>query len=168
MRLLFLAGVIAVVVALAAWSGWLVLLLPALAFAYALIAVSGAARRGAAAASAFRAAHSDRDLLVVHSSDARSREYIETELLPRWRSRAVVLDLSAPGVPDEASPARQLFQAVTGKRAHEPVAIVIPRAGPIKVIRLWRAFREHGPRRADALRVAEAQLGTLLGGGDSR
>lgn len=168
MRLLLLAGLIAIMVALVAWSGWLALLLPAVVLAYALVAISGAARRGAAAASAFRAAHPEKDLLIVHSGDARSKDYIESELLPRWGSRAVVLDLSERDAADEGSPARQLFRAVTGKRPHAPVAIVISRAGPIRVIRLWRAFGEDGPRRADALRDAELQLGVLLGGGGSR
>lgn len=163
-RLLFLAGIVGVIIALAAWSGWLALLLPAVVIAYALIAVTAAARQGAAAASAFRAAHPEKDLLIVHSSDAHSKEYIATEVLPRWGSRAVVLDLSERDAADAKSPARQLFQAVTGKQPHAPMAIVIPRAGPIKVIRLWRAFHESGPRRADALRAAELQLDALLGG----
>jgi hypothetical protein len=55
-----------------------------------------------------------------------------------------------------------LYRSVAGKREHNPIAIVVPPSGRIRVIRFWRAFGESAQGNDRALRAAEARLELAL------
>ena len=161
-RILILATTLLLVAALAWWAGWWVMLLPAVVVAYAVAAVAVATWRGSQATRAFRAAHPDKRLLLAYSDSPRWKDYIEREWIPRWGDRAVVVDCSRPGV-STATAAHELFRSVGGPRRHNPLAIVVPSAGPITAIRFRRAFQELETGNDAALRSAETRLSRALG-----
>ncbi|HET6836699.1 MAG TPA: hypothetical protein VFH24_01585 [Gemmatimonadales bacterium] len=47
---------------------------------------------------------------------------------------------------------------MTGDREYNPVAIIIPKTGKMRVIRFWKAFRDYRHGKDQALRRAEAEL----------
>ena len=162
-RLAIVAISIAIVAALAKWSGWWVLLLPAVIIAYAAFAVATAAAKGAAATQAFRARHPGKDLLLVYSDNPQWNDHIANGWLPRWGARAVVVRLPVHQASADQSAPLSLFRSVAGKREHNPIAIVVPPAGRIRVIRFRRAFQEKAAGNDRALREAEERLGLALG-----
>ena len=162
-RVAIIAVFIAIVAALAKWSGWWVLLLPAVIVAYAAFAVATAAAKGAAATQVFRALHPGKDLLLAYSDNPQWNDHIANEWLPRWGARAVVVTLPADAASPEQAAPLSLFRSVAGKREHNPIAIVVPPAGRIRVIRFRQAFHENAAGSDRALREAEARLDLALG-----
>ena len=162
-RLAIIAVSVAIVAGLARWSGWWVLLLPAVIIAYAAFAISGAAAKGAAATRAFRSENRGKDLLIVYADNPQWNDHIANEWLPRWGMRAVVLKLPVQETSAGQSAPLALFRSVTGKREHNPIAIVVPPVGRIRVIRFRQAFREKADGSDLALRAAETQLDLALG-----
>lgn len=142
----------------------------AIAAALALLAVGPLAVQSwriAAAVRRFRAVHGERgrDLLLVYSASPHWQRYVEEEWLPRWSGRAVVLDWSARArwTGREAErPEVALFRAVAGPREFNPLAVVVPLTGPIRVVRFWRAFRDYKHGNDGALRSAERELSDAL------
>jgi hypothetical protein len=122
--------------------------------------------RGARAVRRFRAVWGTRgkDLLLVYSNSPHWQHYVETHWLRRWGERAVVLNWSERARWLTADvPEARLFRVVGGAREFNPLAVVVPAAGPIKVVRFWRAFRDYKHGRDAALRAAEAALDEALG-----
>jgi hypothetical protein len=163
MRWLVRLVILAAIGALAVFAGRLALLLVAAVLVLALAGAIMAAVRGSRAVTAFRRNWSaqGKDLLIVYSNSPQSGPHVEQEWLPRWRDRAVVLNWS-----DRAqwpqSPEVDLFRAVVGRKERNPVVIVVPRTGAIKVLRYWRAFRERAQGKDDTLRAMESRLDALL------
>lgn len=111
----------------------------------------------------FRVEHPGKDLLIVYSNSPHWQRYIEEGWLPRWRSRAVVLNWSERKTWDGSRPEVQLFRAHAGDYEFNPLAIVVPPTGRrAHIVRFWRAFRDakHGKDRL--LRRAEANLDAYL------
>jgi hypothetical protein len=50
-----------------------------------------------------------------------------------------------------------------GDHEFNPLAIVIPADGSVRVIRFWQAFRDYKHGKHRTLRAAEAELGAALG-----
>lgn len=103
-----------------------------------------------------------RDLLLVSSRSPIWQSYIESHWLPRWGERAVLLNWSDRRQWDPARPEVALFRAVAGPYEFNPLAIVVPGAGEMRVVRFWRAFRDFKHGKDAALRAAEAQLEEAL------
>ena len=103
-------------------------------------------------------------LLLVYSSSPNWQTYIEHNWLPRLASVAVVLNWSERGKWSERHQLEaKIFRAWAGEREFNPLAIAIPPKGPVRVIRLWRAFRDYRHGKDHSLRLAEADLGEVLG-----
>ena len=115
-----------------------------------------AARRRAIAD--FRAAHSrsGKNMLIVYSDSAVWKEHIEAQWLPRWNDRAVVFNRSRPWKEEQIE--ARLWRALAGLAEHTPVVILVPRRGRTRVVRFWKAFREHKFGRPRKLREAEEEL----------
>ena len=163
MRWLVRLLILAAIGALAVFAGRLALLLLAAVLVLALAGAIMAAVRGSRAVSGFRRNWSaqGKDLLIVYSNNPQSAPHVEQEWLPRWRDRAVVLNWSDRTQWPE-SPEVDLFRAVVGRKEHNPVIIVVPRTGAIKVLRYWRAFRERAQGKDETLRAMESRLDALL------
>ena len=104
-----------------------------------------------------------KDVLLVYSDSPHWKDYVEARWLPRLQARAVVLNWSerakwADGHPLEAA----IFRRWAGDREFNPIAIVMPRQGPVRVVRFWRAFRDYKHGRDRALRAAEQELALAL------
>ena len=104
-----------------------------------------------------------KDLLLVYSESPHWQRYVEQRWLPRWGSRAVVLNWSDRAEWSAAdTPEAALFRSVAGDREFNPLAVVVPRRGRIRVVRFWRAFRDYKHGKDRALRDAERELEEAL------
>jgi len=56
-----------------------------------------------------------------------------------------------------------IFRRWAGDQEFNPIAIVLPVRGPVKVVRFWRAFRDFKHGKSDGLRAAERELSEILG-----
>ena len=126
--------------------------------------VAIAAWQGAAAIRGFRQHHGreGKDLLLVYSNSPHWQEHVETHWLPRWGTRAVVVNWSERSRWNGDEAEIVLFRSVAGSREHNPIAIVVPPSGPVKVIRFRRAFREKKHGSSAALERAERELESAL------
>jgi hypothetical protein len=103
-------------------------------------------------------------LVLVYSNSPNWQAYVEENWLPRLESIAVVLNWSERGTWAERHPFEaDIFRAWAGEREFNPLAIIIPADGPVRVIRFWQAFREYKHGKDRTLRAAEAELGAALG-----
>ena len=103
-------------------------------------------------------------LLLVYSNSPTWQGYIEENWLPRLDAIAVVLNWSERSTWAERHPLEaDIFEAWAGEREFNPLAIIIPVDGPVRVIRLWQAFRDNKHGKDRTLRAAEAELGAALG-----
>lgn len=135
---------------------------------FALFNAAIRAWQGARAVRLFRRKYGSerRDLLLVYAPASPWAAYVEGEWLPRWGDRVVLLRW-----PDEAGASRDprvmLFRAVSGSRPRTPLAVAVPAAGGIRVVRFWRVLRggagRGGATREEALRAAEAEVEAALG-----
>jgi hypothetical protein len=108
-------------------------------------------------------AHGKR-LLLVYSNSPNWQEYVEENWLPQLKSISVVLNWSerrtwAQRHPFEAD----IFRTWAGGHEFNPLAIIIPPEGSVRVIRFWQAFRDYKHGKDRTLRAAEAELGGALG-----
>ena len=111
-----------------------------------------------------RWAAAGKDLLLVYSDSPHWKHYIETKWLPQLQARAVVLNWSQRSTwlanwPVEAAMVRRWG----GHREFNPLALVIPSRGPVKMVRFWRAFRDYKHGKDRTLRQAEQELAAALG-----
>ena len=103
-------------------------------------------------------------LLLVYSNSPHWQAYIEERWLPRLQEVAVVINWSERARWSEHHPLEaEIFHAVTEDREFNPVAIIIPKEGSLRVIRFWKAFRDYKHGKDQALRRAEAELDDALG-----
>lgn len=144
----------------------LLLLAVEAAILFALFNAAIRAWQGARAVRRFRRRYGSegRDLLLVYSPESPWAPYVEGEWAQRWSARMVLLRW--PQEAQEGGPAAALFRAISGSRPRTPVAVVVPVAGGIRVVRFWRVLRRRasgdGQDRAQALRDAEAQVEAAL------
>lgn len=104
-----------------------------------------------------------KDLVLVYSDSPHWKTYIETNWLPKYAARAVVLNWSARSRwTREQYPESEIFRYFSGMLEYNPIAIVVPDTGKVQVVRFWRAFRDFKHGKDAALRKAEAQLDRYL------
>jgi hypothetical protein len=103
-----------------------------------------------------------RDLILVSSNSPHWQSYVETNWMPRWGARAVLLNWSERSTWDRNRPEVALFDALATDREYNPLAIVVRPRGIPRVVRFWRAFRDFKHGRDQALRKQESELETLL------
>lgn len=155
--LIFVGAAVALAPVLLGFGAGLVVLVGVATFALSKYRDRRAQRR-------FRAAHAreGRDLLLVYSRSPIWQSYVEATWLPRWGDRAVVLNWSDRRQWDPAAPEVALFRAVAGPYEFNPLAVVVPRAGDLRVVRFWRAFRDFKHGKGAALRAAESAVEQAL------
>jgi hypothetical protein len=100
----------------------------------------------------------------VYSNSTTWQAYVEGNWLPQLQSIAVVLNWSERRTWAERHPLEaDIFRTWAGDREFNPLAIIIPADGPVRVIRFWRAFRDYKHGKDRTLRAAEEELGAALG-----
>jgi hypothetical protein len=103
-------------------------------------------------------------LLLVYSNSPNWQAYVEENWLPQLESSAVVLNWSERAKWTERHPFEgDIFRTWAGDREFNPLAIIIPADGPVRVIRFWQAFRDYKHGKDRTLRAAEAELEAALG-----
>ena len=103
-------------------------------------------------------------LLLVYSNSPNWQAYVEKNWLPQLESIAVVLNWSERSAWRERNPFEaDIFRTWAGDREFNPLAIVIPADGSVRVVRFWQAFRDYKQGKDRTLRAAEAELGVALG-----
>lgn len=110
------------------------------------------------AARSFRTSYNavGKDLLFVYTASPHWQPYIEAHWIPRWESRAVVLNRSLPGW--QVRPEAALWRRLGGPLEHTPVAIVVPPHGAPRVVRFYSAFRDYKHGKAAQLLTRERAL----------
>lgn len=103
-----------------------------------------------------------KDLLLVYSNSPHWQSYVETNWIPRWQSRAVILNWSERSTWDRHQPEVALFHALASDREYNPLAIVVPTVGRPIMVRFWKAFRDHKHGKLQKLQQQEAELERLL------
>ena len=104
-----------------------------------------------------------RPVLFVYSDSPNWQAYIEENILPRIRDRAVILNWSERQHWPAASPwEARFFHRFAGDREFNPVALVFCARGRIKAVRFYNAFLDFKHGKESALRAAEAELFTLV------
>jgi hypothetical protein len=100
----------------------------------------------------------------VYSNSPNWQTYVEQNWLPQLESVAVVLNWSERHTWPERHPFEaQIFRMWAGAEEFNPIAIVIPVDGAVRVIRFWQAFRDYKHGKDRTLRAAEAELEAALG-----
>jgi hypothetical protein len=103
-------------------------------------------------------------LLLVYSNSPNWQVYVEENWLPQLEAIAVVLNWSERSIWAERNPFEaDIFRTWAGDREFNPLAIIIPADGPVRVIRFWQAFRHYKHGKDRTLRAAEAELEAALG-----
>lgn len=104
-----------------------------------------------------------KDLVLIYSNSPHWRSHVENAWLPRWGERAVVLNWSERSAwGKEPSSAIELFRVFGGAREFNPLAIVVPSSGDVRVVRFWRPFQQHKRGKPGLLAAAEAELADHL------
>ena len=100
-----------------------------------------------------------RFILFVYSDSPHWKDYIESNILPRIGSCSVTLNWSERKKWGAQSPFEaRVFKRWAGDREFNPVAIIFPPRGKVKVIRFWQAFRDYKHGKPNALKKAEEEL----------
>jgi hypothetical protein len=103
-------------------------------------------------------------LLLVYSNSPHWQAHIEERWLSQLGAIAVVLNWSERARWAEQHPFEaEVFRMWAGDREFNPLAIVMPEQGPVKVIRFWQAFRDYKHGKDRALNAAEAELAAAVG-----
>jgi hypothetical protein len=103
-------------------------------------------------------------LLLVYSNSPNWQGYVEENWLPQLESIAVVLNWSERRTWAERHPFEaDIFRTWGGDQEFNPLAIIIPSDGSVRVIRFWQAFLDYKHGKDRTLRAAEAELGAALG-----
>lgn len=91
-----------------------------------------------------------RRILFVYSESPVWKEFVETEILPRIRDRAVVLNWSERRTWKPWSLAVLAFRRFGGSQDFNPIAMIFRPFRFVRVLRYWKAFRDfkHGNTKA--------------------
>ena len=103
--------------------------------------------------------------MFVYSDSPVWKAYLENQVLPQIREKAVVLDWSERSKwPVEHPWEARFFRKFAGDREFNPIALVFGPYGRVTAIRFYRAFRDHKHGRSEALERATSRLlETLVG-----
>jgi hypothetical protein len=104
-----------------------------------------------------------RRVLFVYSESPIWKGYVETEILPRLRDRAVVLNWSARRNWKPWSLAALAFHAFSGPRAFNPIAVIFHPFRFVRVLRYWKAFKDFKHGSTQPLEELNSELFRALG-----
>ena len=100
-----------------------------------------------------------RFVLFVYSNSPNWKDYIESKILPRIDEHAVTLNWSERKKWKTQSPFEaRVFRRWAGESEFNPIAIVLPPNGKVKVVRFWQAFKDYKHGRDHTLKRAEEEL----------
>jgi hypothetical protein len=103
-----------------------------------------------------------KDILFIYSDSPTWKQYIKDNWLHRLQDRAVLLNWSERSRWRTTAPLEsQVFKQFAPELGYNPLAIHIPRAGRVKTISFWQAFRDFKHGRDALLRAKEAELFAL-------
>lgn len=98
-------------------------------------------------------------MLVVYSGTRDWQQHIEERWVPALTDRAVMLRWSGSREWKLRWPLEsRIMRHWGGDREYNPMAIVFPRLGRVRVLRFWRAFKERKRGKEQRLRKTEAEL----------
>ena len=104
-----------------------------------------------------------RPVLFVYSESPNWQPYIEANILPRIRDRAVILNWSERRLwPSASLWEARFFNRFAGDREFNPIALVYRAPGRVKTVRFHKAFLDFKHGKESALRAAEAELFSLV------
>jgi hypothetical protein len=101
-------------------------------------------------------------VLFVYSDSPIWHDYIETEILPSIRWRAVVLNWSERKSWSLGS-ARAVFHHFGGTQEFNPLAVVFRPLKPAQVFRFWQPFRDWKHGRRERLIQVQSDFFRALG-----
>ena len=97
--------------------------------------------------------------VLVYSDSPNWKDYIEAHMLPSISDRVVTLNWSLRSEwKKRKSLEVEMFEHWGGAREYNPMAIVVPRRGRVRVVRFWQAFRDAKHGREASLRKAQEEL----------
>jgi hypothetical protein len=103
-----------------------------------------------------------KDLIIVYSDSPHWSEHIESNWIPRWGARAVVVNLSRRNSwRREQTPEAEIVQPRRRERDH-PFVILVPRDGYTELFRFHDAFRKRKFGDGSPLALMEANLEAVL------
>lgn len=99
----------------------------------------------------------------MYSDSPHWKEYVETQWLPKYQQRAVVLNWSARRMwsTDHRLEAT-IFRRWAGQTEFNPVAIILPRRGSVRVIHFLHAFKDYKHGKDVALHQTKHDLEVAL------
>ena len=103
-----------------------------------------------------------KDILFVYSDSPIWQEYVETQILPRIASRAVILNWSQRKK-WRLSFARFVFINFGGYRAFNPLGVVFHPWCKGKVFRFWQPFRDYKHGNTAALEKMQKEFFETVG-----
>lgn len=97
--------------------------------------------------------------VLVYSDSPHWKDYIEVNMLPRISDRVVTLNWSSRSEwKTNRSLEIEMFEHWAGKQEYNPMAIVVPRRGKVRLVRFWQAFREAKHGKEAKLRKLQEDL----------
>ena len=104
-----------------------------------------------------------RHLLFVYSDSPNWQAYIEGNILPRLRGRALVLNWSERKQWRRKNWwAERVFERWAGTKDFNPIAIVFVGSLEVVCVRFFRSFQDFKHDRPETLQAAEAELESWL------
>jgi hypothetical protein len=104
-----------------------------------------------------------RRVLFVYSESPVWKDYVETEILPHIRDRAVVLNWSERRSWRQWSLAALAFHRFAGSQAFNPIAIIFRPFRLAKVLRYWKPFKDFKHGNTQAVEKLNSDLFSALG-----
>jgi hypothetical protein len=102
-------------------------------------------------------------VLIVYSRSPNWKEYIESKWIEQLGSHLVILDWSDRSKWTKPfSLEVKAFKYWGGARAFNPIAILFPKRGRVRVIRFWKPFRDYRHGKIYNLQKAEDKLFTFV------
>jgi hypothetical protein len=99
-----------------------------------------------------------RQVLFVYSDSPVWGEYIRARMLPRLPANAVVLNWTERSTWPMASLGVWAFQHYGGTREFNPLGLLIPTVGKVRIYRFWRPFKEFKHGKPESLVALEARF----------
>lgn len=98
-------------------------------------------------------------VLIVYSRSPNWQEHIESRWIKQYDSHIVVFDWSNRSEWTKPFPLPvKVFKYWGGSKEYNPMAILFPKQGRVRVIRFWKAFRDSRHGKVLKLQKAEERL----------
>jgi hypothetical protein len=99
-----------------------------------------------------------RRALFVYSDSPHWKEYVESNILPKLPTNAVVLNWSHRLTWPRLNLSVILFRCFSGEREFNPIGLVFERFVVVDRYRFWQPFRDAKDGRSEALQALETRF----------